>query len=320
MNRILFTLLLAVFTIAATAQYKYEPLPLGKGQWRYRTISTYLKNVVVLDYLMIGSNADTIINGKTYKRILQREHSATGFTPFGVAIQSFVADAPDRTAAFIREDNKKVYWFYFSPSAPPKDTLIYDFNRIVNDTLPTVFNYSIASGNSTYIIRHIDSVETHATLRKRFIATSAYNPADTIEVVEGIGSDRGLLMNNYSGNYGQYNLSLEFHCYTEPTLSYNPHNIPCTYIWNSTTPVSVKTTGNLAFRLYPNPFTETLSVETPRNAVVTMYNAVGHPVMHKQIPGGNSELQVSGYPAGIYFINLQDEDGQALYRTRVLKQ
>ena len=309
-------LFFAMSFTAAYGQYTYVPMPLSDGEWRYRMTAVF-NYTNIDDYLLLGNGVDTMIGGNTYKKILRRQHNASGPPPFSFPTQSVVADQPDYTYVPMREDNKRVYMHYNGV-----DTLIYDFNRVVGDTLPTVFN--VVPPISTvqyYRIVGIDTVNISGSLRKRFTAESiTVLTNDTIRVIEGIGSDRGIFMNNISGNYGVYALTLEFHCMNAPGVFYSPQNGLCENIWPHGTPTSVGTTREEdGLLIYPNPFTEQIQIQTESAGLLTVMDMAGVLVMKKAIEKGHTVIRTTDLGAGMYLIELKGEDGDLLKRERFLK-
>jgi hypothetical protein len=143
---------------------------------------------------------------------------------------------------------------------------------------------------------------------------------DTITVIEGIGSDRGLLMNNISGNYGLYTLTPEFHCMNAPGVTYSPKNGLCTYVWPFGTPLSV--TGETMpdnVRGYPNPFDKAINLETKIAGTVSLHNITGARILHQTVVAGHATISTNYLPQGSYVMIFTDNTGQIRLRKTLVK-
>lgn len=59
----------------------------------------------------------------------------------------------------------------------------------------------------------------------------------------------------------------------------------------------------LTVRVSPSPASVSVSVETARNAVITVFDTGGRMVLREQAPQGTATLDVSGFPPGVYHIS-----------------
>ena len=59
------------------------------------------------------------------------------------------------------------------------------------------------------------------------------------------------------------------------------------------------------FRFYPNPAEDRIYIEIPRDAVVTILDMSGRPVLTREIPGGISTVPVYQLEPGSYLIRVQ---------------
>mgnify|MGYP003423158308 FL=1 len=64
-------------------------------------------------------------------------------------------------------------------------------------------------------------------------------------------------------------------------------------------------------RIYPNPTSDfiKLSAVSHQLSSVRIYNCLGILIDEKEVSSNEIEINVSDYRSGIYFINIQDEDG-----------
>ena len=219
-------------------------------------------------------------------------------------------------AAAIRQDTIKKREYVCCTTNLKKDTLLYDFNLKVGDTLREYNTIGIGEINYVY---GIDSVLIEGNYRKALIITSnnaqPYNKIiDT--VIEGIGSKYGLLemevipfesstglMCFWQNGYVVYNPIPRNSLYYDSCFRYGP-----SYLWTGINSVS---STNVSFSVFPNPANKriTLSFELPQqqtNATLQLYNAVGQLIETNTINGykGTIEKNVSALPNGIYYYTL----------------
>nr|WP_315247071.1 sugar-binding protein [uncultured Flavobacterium sp.] len=73
------------------------------------------------------------------------------------------------------------------------------------------------------------------------------------------------------------------------------------------------------FKVFPNPTTGIINIDTLQNTTVQVYDFTGKKVLEKQITVTNNQIDISNQIAGIYLLKLSAEDGQ--YKTvKVVKQ
>ena len=129
-------------------------------------------------------NGDTIINYTYHKIYVKRIDE---YPPFVSYCHSYVIPGIPLTDYFgaIRQDTlqKKVF---FLPSGSLNDTLLYNFNLNLGDTLPPTYNHQ-----TTLIVNHVDSMFDGTNYRKYFSLSDVFH-SDSVAIIEGIGSSRGL--------------------------------------------------------------------------------------------------------------------------------
>ncbi len=78
------------------------------------------------------------------------------------------------------------------------------------------------------------------------------------------------------------------------------------------------------FALYPNPAKNNLNIEFPPNSnnsqVLCFYDLLGNVLYQTRFTENHYSLDVSSYPAGIYFVELRDEQNGNIGRKKVLLQ
>jgi len=233
---------------------------------------------------------DTLIGSYTYKKIQEYTYCQNnGSTTFGYA-------------GAIRQDTSQKKVFYRLPSTT-KDTLLYDFNLSVGDTIP---QNSYINGGSN-IISSIDSILVGTTYRKRFNITMSFS---TESLIEGIGSTMGLLLPLSEG----VEHSSFLYCFTQngQNLFINPNGF-C-----SSNPLNVSEQDKkFLLTVSPNPFCEQTTLQTDnlfKNATLTVYNSFGQEVKEiKNISGQAITLFRDDLPSGLYCIRLTE--GNKIFAT-----
>jgi len=192
---------------------------------------------------------------------------------------------------------KRVYFFppYGYPQA---DTLLYDFNLALGDSIPLSWLYPENFCDAT--VGFIDSVLVGDSYRKRFrISTVDGPPFDTTWLIEGIGSTRGL--------FGGYCASWEgwqyLTCFVQnDTIALPPgYNSDCNLITHS----SEVTAQSNSIITYPNPVKDklwvTVSVQTG-NIFLTVSNILGGNLIERQFNAHQIQIDLSNFEPGVYLL------------------
>lgn len=96
-------------------------------------------------------------------------------------------------------------------------------------------------------------------------------------------------------------------------IELNPDTAFCTQIISS-----VEDMQEDAFRIYPNPVSDILTIEWDgmKYAEIEVFSAMGHPVMRSRDSGGRKYLDISGILPGIYFVHIRS--GNNVYTRKVV--
>lgn len=85
-------------------------------------------------------------------------------------------------------------------------------------------------------------------------------------------------------------------------------------------PVGMTEMSNFVSKVYPNPVTDFLYVETPENAVsISIVNTLGQTVKSLKPKGGVEKIDVSALNVGIYFVKIQKTLGTDIFEIIVNK-
>jgi hypothetical protein len=165
----------------------YHPFPTSNTVWREWFGGVYCPYCSDYQEYITG---DTIIEGKNYSKI-QRTGVYYNVGYNGFCTNIIWIHYTYYNGAFRNDSvNKKVYYV---PPASITDTLLYDFNLNLYDTLPQTYLYN-SSGGWILFVDAIDSILIGSEYHKEFRVTDdTLPPSSYFYLIEGIGSSFGLL-------------------------------------------------------------------------------------------------------------------------------
>ncbi len=251
---------------------------------------------------VFGFVGDTTIEGNTWLKLCSTPDSnfTSDFTYLGS----------------LREEGGYVY---FIDTLSIMDTL-YNFDLQVGDSVFYNFPW-----DSDYIkVEAIDSIEIEGEYRKRFFMEEpSYLPMYMREVwIEGIGSVHGPLYPKYPQNFLlEMPDSLNLTCYkVDNAIVWNSPFYDDCYINHVLSSNEIEK-GKL--KLYPNPVTDRLKIEMPRNksvdCKVSIFDLVGkRQITHFFNRNESIEIDVSPLNKGFYLIEIVFENQK--YRQRLVKE
>lgn len=267
--------------------YKQGPLGPGLG-----SVSSWKK------YEAFG---DTTIGSYTYKKVTVANNTGyptwngtTYVIPFGAS--TFTFGYRNDVAA------KKVYYLDVTAGVN-KDTLWYDFNLNIGDTIKNNFSFLNPFGynsNLRRIVYSIDSVLNCGTYYKRFNFNCSPSSFET-ELIEGIGYKDRFTSTNYPD------------CPFEPSYIYSTSFSIC-----NITSVEEYLRSNI-ITLTPNPTNYELKINA--SVPLTYYvivNTIGTVVLKGNLIDTQS-INVSSLASGLYVIAIQDKSGKS-YQSKFIKQ
>lgn len=278
----------------------YIPLPTDTGTV-WRSIQTDINYCSETQYQIVG---DTIINSTTFQKIMI---TSVQRNP-GSICRGVISISPDTTNVYLRNDslNRKVYLRTLNLN---KDTLLYDFDLAIGDTLQPTY---ITRSYDTIVIDTI-RIDTIAGQQRRVFVTSLSRNCQTnFEFIEGIGSNKGLLQ--------------PFTCFISPAYYLNCMSINGKTIYpDSTTSCDLITSledigTKKVIQLLPNPTTGVFNIPENENLnFIQLYNIQGQMVTSVR-PQSNAptNLHIEG-AHGMYFVQLQFKDGTIESR-KIIKQ
>jgi hypothetical protein len=239
------------------------------------------------------------VNGKTY----HKSYNVGGASNSGAYTYYSYAGA-------FREDTamRRVYMFINGV-----DSLWYDFNLKVNDSIGNTPPNGGGSGSGTNYVHSIDSVLVFGNYRKRIniTNTSMYNPTIIYRVIEGIGGTNGPFGSELTPPPFEFVSSLL--CFRQNTdtiqlnrgyFYYNCHEFEAPLGINAIS-ASVQ-----QFTVYPNPANNEVSItyflQGKNKGTLQLYNALGQLVTSNNISNSMGQVNenISGLTNGIYYYTL----------------
>jgi hypothetical protein len=280
----------------------YKPFPQLYGRWLVHSNGPLGPFTgAVNSWKEYIASGDTLVGSYTYKKVTVASNTGyptwngtTYVIPFGPATFSFG----------YRNDaaNKKVYYLDVTGGANT-DTLWYDFNLNIGDTLKDTYAFTNPQGmafNTRRIVQSFDSVLICGSYYKKINFVCA-NPFDT-DLIEGVGFVDRFFQTNYVD------------CPFEPTYMYDTQFSIC----NITSVYEAGKNGKNEFQISPNPVVSELQINSPAPFVsYKIFDAFGKLVEK----GSNTKepVNVSQLGAGIYIIEIQDKQGRT-QQSKFIKQ
>lgn len=251
-------------------------------------------------------NGDTIINGHTYKKMFQRGDGWFFWadpSPVPISCQTSPYTFNDTISpyAYVRDTLNKIYFTSFGNP----DTLLYDFNLIVGDTLPLSY---LINASYTVTVTAIDSIVVGNSYRKRFELSSG-----SYHLIEGIGHDFGIFEPLGIGFDCGYNLS----CYSSNDTTYYPSLNSSSCDIN----VGISSIDIMQSNVYPNPANSFITI-TNSHPIITIdiLNLIQQSIMSVNGNGEQKlEVDITKLNPGIYFLKISSNSPQQFEVKKILK-
>jgi len=272
----------------------YHPFPDSNAFWGqtfwYINPSNYCTDY---DDQSLYISGDTTIGAYTYHKLYLNGYWSEFCVPPNIPFPPYYY-VGQYWGAF-RQDvaNKKVYLNNYG-----NDTLAYDFNLNVGDTLrPSFINWF------NYVLS-IDSVLVGSQYNKRFWLSDGWHP-NYAALMEGIGNTQGAfnhLMYPFEAGSNLWCLNVN-----DQTVWSDNSSSPCTLITRTD---DFKIQNHIV--ISPNPFSVFTILKINQNlkdATMTIYNTIGKVMKEiKNISGQEIRIQRDNLPVGVYFIRLAEEN------------
>lgn len=297
MKKYYFFLTLVLTSIDSFSQTNvYYPFPENNAVW----CDSVGLNQSVTDYcgvLSYSLSGDTLINGKTYHKLLKNVQSF--YVHHFWCYPNYPNPFYSGYAGAIRQDTaqRKVY---FLPPAAYSDSLLYDFSLNVGDTLKTYITYLCLY--SPIVVTSTDSILIGSNYRKRWIINQL-GCITNGEIIEGIGSTFGLLeyqVNMDAGGSRQAKL----YCFSHNNQTFYPN-------YSNTSGCSLiesiqEQPGNDLISISPNPSNGRFVIEahTSDKKNIDLYDMNGRHV-YSNIISDKAHIDVTNLNEGIYILTIK---------------
>jgi hypothetical protein len=70
--------------------------------------------------------------------------------------------------------------------------------------------------------------------------------------------------------------------------------------------------GEITVKVFPNPVTDNLTIETPQKAIIEISNIQGQQIERFSATGNKTGIDISSFPSGVYFVKVKTEEGIVL--------
>ncbi len=279
--------LLALASIGQTIPY--YPLPSENAIWVAQ--SGGYQSGYCADY-QDSIKGDTLINGMLYLK-LQRTGIRYCEDQYGFCTY-FICQYLNHYIGAFRNDslNRKV--FYFDPCAE-KDTILYDFNLELYDTLPTTYLYDPVWGIS--FVEEIDSILLGNQYHKRFKISHEWGAQDYVDLIEGVGGTAGIL--------GLLSLPFEagssLKCFIQNGQTVFPDtNYQCDLITSTS---DLPTNETISISIFPNPVSDFAYInvnQTDKAVDMTVSTILGAEIFRFNNLSQSTKIDFSALKSGIY--------------------
>lgn len=284
-------------TVGKSQTNIYHPFPDSNAFWGIHGTNCFYPDW--WQDIRYGLNGDTTINGKLYSKVYK-------------LLDSTLTNPNSTYWAAIREEDKKIYTilFYY-----PEETILYDFNLLIGDTITYNFQYGLPEDFGR-VVTKIDSVQLFTNeFRKRFTLVSiGENFGITDSVIEGIGSiGRCGLFNPLYISFPSNGSSELFTCFKQNEIIYYLNNPVCDHCFCSLYITGLEDKkGTAGIHVYPNPFSGQTKIESDyylRDATLSLYSSIGRKVKQlNNISGKEIIIESDGLLNGLYFLNISQNN------------
>ena len=211
---------------------------------------------------------------------------------------------------YMREDtlSRRVY---YRPTIHSNESLLYDFSLEEGDTIQLY-----GDPGHKYTVLQVDSVELlNGDVRKRWIFSLEFYYTNAVWI-EGIGNTTIYLLNSGDSD-GSTITTVTLCCYENDELVYMNDTFDTCYLdW-----VNVSETDIDSIKVYPNPTKGQIKFSIPnvsshKNPTLHIINSFGQTVKVVSIQEKQTQIDITGLPAGSYFYWFYDGKHQ-LYAGKI---
>lgn len=287
MKHVFFYFIFCLFFFPAQAQY--DSLVVEGAHWFVEQIGPPNNglNIPTNVYYLQG---DTLINGKTYKKMYMGDYRDYNNPPSPSYVLMYPIVQSLELRCFLREENKIVYKIDTGTS-PEK--ILYNFNKQQADSVDISSFYNMSSA---IVIDTSYSVFLWGKMRKVYAesASNAPNWNWQFQYIEGIGTNQSPI----SWWWQENGTGLIEYC--------RGTNIQCNTWFIS----NEKATTKSGFHFYPNPASNQIHIKYDLGKVKNLfiYDLQGKQLQEIVLDGsGNQSIELGNLPKGMYFWKINGE-------------
>lgn len=233
-----------------------------------------------------------------------------------VHIDSFVYYIPDvwitMDSMLFREDSieKRVYGYNVTQQ---EEYILLDFSLEVGDTLPNNFRCLNRIGYYEEVIGAIVTSVNYEEIndgseRKSFFIQSNSTDCYFMNMIEGLGGATGY----YSSGMSYFEHSRRLKCVKDEGND--------GFVYGFCEPLSIDEEEHHDIKVYPNPFTNHLQMNSSVPTFMYVYNVLGEEIYRSSSLLRSHTLSTESYPSGIYMIKWIDVDGSITFLEKVIKE
>ena len=279
------TLFILLMSISLNAQNYFANNP----QWRQSSSCRWYGECIEEQEFVYYINGDSVVDNITYKKLLKHgrlDQSWMGPEPHEGCDDHYTFDT---FHTLVRQEGKKIY----IKETGDVDTLLYDFNLNIGDTIPVTWNQP----SNNLVVVGIDSLLVGNSFRTVFHLDATTNNS----LIEGIGNDNGFLEPIVTVLECGYNLN----CYALNDTTYYPEQgAQCDLA------VSVpQNPEDEMVNIYPNPACEFIYIKPvnftlKEKAQIEIFNINGKMVYSGVFNSDKRRINVNQWPNGMFIFKI----------------
>lgn len=250
---------------------------------------------------------DSVIGGLTYKHLIY--HGVMSENPINP--QPGVICNADYTFSnlygFVRQAGKKVYSYDLMNSV---DTLLYDFDLQVGETLPL----TIINSDTDITVTAITNFQVGNETRSIFDLSSNLGVSE--KLIEGIGHDKGLLGTMQPFEFFESNLI----CYSRNDTTYYDNGVDVCDLNVGLNEFQ----SNIKVEVFPNPTSDYLTITSSQFAEIQSFEMVDLlgakcTIMVDFSSSEKAILNLESLVSGNYILQVHQRNGE-VYRLKMVKE
>ncbi len=303
MRKLLLSVLFFGLMIGAKAQY--HPMLGDSCKWNCLSSNVYNGNQQpqyswFTNIYRYKINHDTIINSKSYKIIDEVRASCIGCADSNVLLLR--EDSTSRIVYFLDTTTEKIY---------------YNFNFQIGD--------SIKIQNKFYHVLNIDSTMTLQGFRKRIKFSFVLLSSDTLQWIEGIGSNLGIHylseINDITQGGGDLFGLLCSWKNTQQTFQGNFNSLQIINCIAEGGTVGINyLSQKIPISIFPNPTSSSFTIKksSSENLQFHLYNLIGQNVWNENLKNETTTIERNGLPANAYLFSITNQEGKIVQTGKVI--